>query len=87
MESAQPPLEDRVTEAWRVAFDLPNVSPESDFFELGGTSVLALTLAWELTEQLGFSEEAEAELIMAVFDHPTPQALTSYLERELLPSR
>lgn len=47
------PLEQSVDAAWERAFDLGPLSRDDDFFDLGGTSLIALRLFGELRERTG----------------------------------
>jgi nonribosomal peptide synthetase DhbF len=53
---------------------LDAIGPEESFFELGGTSLLAIRLVGRLREQLGLEAD-----IGAVFDSPTPARLAERL--------
>ena len=55
---------------------LESVGPEENFFELGGTSLLAIQLIGRLRLRLGFEAE-----IGAIFDAPTAAGLLERLER------
>jgi acyl carrier protein len=47
------PLEERIAEIWRHALDLERVTRDDDFYELGGTSLLAADLTMRLVEETG----------------------------------
>jgi acetoacetyl-CoA synthetase len=47
------PLDRAVTAAWERVLDAPGISPDDDFFALGGTSLLALRLCHELSSRTG----------------------------------
>ncbi|MEU3031647.1 non-ribosomal peptide synthetase [Streptomyces incarnatus] len=64
---------DRVVGAWRDVLDVP-VAPDDNFFDLGGTSLLALRLKTAL-RGAGLPELALKEVIR----HATPAAMTALL--------
>lgn len=64
-----------VLRLWREALDVADAGPDDDFFELGGDSLAATRLVAGLREELGIPVT-----LLAVFDNPTPAALTLELE-------
>ncbi|MFE9428709.1 amino acid adenylation domain-containing protein [Kitasatospora sp. NPDC006697] len=56
------------------ALDLPGVGPEQDFFDLGGTSLLATRLTGAVRARFGRRVGPHD-----LFDHPTPAALAGLL--------
>ena len=70
-----------IAEAMAEVLTLEAVGPEENFFELGGTSLLAIQLIGRLRLRLQIDAE-----IGAIFDAPTATALRERLEREAAPS-
>lgn len=78
-EPARAPSDPRVAavvEAMAEVLHLDAVGPDEDFFDLGGTSLLAIQLAGRLRRQL----DAQVE-ISAVFEARTAAALAAEIER------
>jgi amino acid adenylation domain-containing protein len=67
-------LGDPVAELMAEVLQLEAVGPDEDFFELGGTSLLAIQLAGRLRERLGLAAD-----IGAVFEAPTAARLAERL--------
>lgn len=55
-----------VKELWREVLDIEITSITQNFFELGGSSLLAITLANKLTEKLGYAIN-----VLDIFNYPT----------------
>jgi amino acid adenylation domain-containing protein len=70
-----------IAEAMAEVLTLEAVGPEENFFELGGTSLLAIQLIGRLRLRLQIDAE-----IGAIFEAPTAAALHERLEREAAPS-
>ena len=66
--------EQRVAEIWHAILGEPVVSPDDDFFELGGTSLGAMRVAAKLAEGFGVHVP-----VAAVFEQPTVAALARWL--------
>ncbi len=79
-KAPQAPMEARAEPIARLmaeVLELDSVGPGEDFFELGGSSLLAIRLVGLLRDRLG------AEVgIGAVFEAPTAAALAAWLERD-----
>jgi acyl carrier protein len=68
--------EERVAKIWAEVFQLDTVAPDADFFELGGTSLHATTIAARVRTELGtdiplslfFDATTVAELAAAIDD-------------------
>ncbi|HMA95364.1 MAG TPA: beta-ketoacyl synthase N-terminal-like domain-containing protein, partial [Polyangiaceae bacterium] len=73
--AATSPLARAITEIWCELLELDRVGLDDDFFELGGTSLLALRFVRLLGERTGH-EPGIAQL----FDRTTPRSLASLLE-------
>jgi phthiocerol/phenolphthiocerol synthesis type-I polyketide synthase E len=67
-------IADDVIEFWREALGLDEISPDDDFFELGGNSVAAIRLLPLLDERFAVKTD-----VLLIFDHPTPRELASHL--------
>src|SRR5271170_5289357 len=71
-----------VARLWKEVLGLPRVGLDDNFFESGGTSILATVLLSRINQAL-FDQTVEAGLpIAAIFEHPTLRAMTSLLQRE-----
>lgn len=57
-------------EAWERALGVP-VTPESDFFALGGTSLAAVEIAQAVVKRIGDHEGHELAVLEALFEAPT----------------
>lgn len=69
-------MADPLAESWAAAFELPvdELTPASDFFELGGDSVTAVAIAAEVTRHWG------VDLPLSVFfDHGTLGEMQAWL--------
>ena len=73
--AASSEIEQRVCAAFAATLGVPEFSPDQDFFESGGHSLLAVALARRLRQVL----ETDVSLA-AVFDHPTPAEFTTTLD-------
>jgi acyl carrier protein len=71
-------LEDRLTELWKRVLKIDNISPDDDFFEKGGDSLLAMDVSLELQKLIG-RELPESIL----FEAPTIRDLTKRLLEEM----
>lgn len=81
-ESEAAPLQEAALDAYRAALGASDIRPDSDFFDLGGDSLLAAQLVARLAETLaGRRIAARRPRISDVFDHPTPQRLALALEK------
>ncbi|MFI0899077.1 amino acid adenylation domain-containing protein [Streptomyces sp. NPDC020983] len=73
-------LERRLTELWAQVLQRPQVSPEEDFFQLGGDSLLVARLVGRLREAEPSAQGVEWEhLLRQVLQQPTVAALANYL--------
>ncbi|HEX3941159.1 MAG TPA: aminotransferase class III-fold pyridoxal phosphate-dependent enzyme, partial [Acidobacteriaceae bacterium] len=67
----------RVSALWQSVLGLPRVGLDDNFFEIGGTSLLATVLLTRINREFG------RELgIAAIFDCPSPRAMTRLLNGE-----
>ncbi len=69
-------LEEVLTELWGELLGQDEVSVKANFFDLGGNSLLGATLINRLQEELG-----EYLYLVALFDAPTIEKLSAYLEQ------
>ena len=67
---------DIVLEVWKSLLGIDDISPTSDFFELGGDSLQVARMADRLRRSLDIDVSLDL-----VFDNPTPQALTEAIEK------
>ncbi|MEO8215692.1 MAG: amino acid adenylation domain-containing protein [Acidobacteriota bacterium] len=73
-EPPRGPVEPIVAAVWREILQLDRVGAGDSFFELGGTSLLALRAISELRQRL------RRELsVVSIFDHSTPRGMAQYL--------
>ncbi|MFJ2918034.1 SDR family NAD(P)-dependent oxidoreductase [Streptomyces sp. NPDC087307] len=70
------PVDDRVAGLWSSTLGISNVSPDDDFFELGGNSLTAVELMTHVRGMFGIDLG-----IAAMFDFPTPKMLSDELRR------
>ena len=67
-------LEHALAALWRDAMGLERVSVRSNFFDLGGNSLMLEQVHTQLREKLGYEEQ-----ITALFQYPTIAMLAEYL--------
>ncbi|ATA20411.1 enterobactin synthetase component F [Gibbsiella quercinecans] len=63
-------LEQRICEYFADALELPSIAPDANFFNLGGNSLSAVSVATRINAGLGWNIS-----IATIFAHPTPKAL------------
>ena len=68
------PTEIELSDIWREVFELQSIGVDEDFFELGGTSLLAMQLASKISERLSTSLR-----VMTVFRHPTIRRMAQHM--------
>ena len=66
----------RLADLWRSLLELDDVSPDTNFFEAGGQSLLAVELVHLISKQLGIETN-----VPEVFRHPTLAELDEHLTR------
>jgi acetoacetyl-CoA synthetase len=71
---------DRLLEIWSRVLQVSPVFPESDFFDLGGDSLLAVGLLLEIEQETGVSIP-----VTAIYDAPTVAALAAMLDEQTKP--
>ncbi len=75
------PFEIILTDIWKSLLGLPTISIDDNFFEVGGTSLLATTLLRRIQQNFG------RELpIASVFEHTTVRSLAAYLRGDNPPA-
>jgi amino acid adenylation domain-containing protein len=74
-EIPESPLENRLAEMWTALLGSDPISLHSNFFDLGGNSLLAATLINRLKSELG-----EDIKLVVLFEKPTVYQLSRYLE-------
>ncbi|MGQ0507155.1 MAG: beta-ketoacyl synthase N-terminal-like domain-containing protein, partial [Myxococcaceae bacterium] len=75
LQSPRTVTEKRVCSQWAELLDLDAVGLQDNFFDLGGSSVLAVQAATRLAKELGI-EVSPVQL----FDSPTPGALSAWID-------
>ncbi len=70
------PTEECLAKAWKAALGVPSISPDDDFFDLGGDSLRVARMVSELRAQPNFASVCVAN----VYDHPTIASLAAALE-------
>ncbi|QKG18656.1 type I polyketide synthase [Actinomadura verrucosospora] len=71
-------LRDRLADIWRLTLGRSEISPDDDFFALGGDSLSAIQLIGRLRDLFGVTIG-----VGTVFDHPTLAALAVEIGREM----
>lgn len=70
--------EKKVIDIWQKIFSIQSITNEDDFFNLGGNSILAISLANALKEEFGI------DISLGVFFmNPVISSISEYIEREL----
>jgi acyl carrier protein len=67
MQSNAATADDIVRECWCEALDVREVSPHDDFFQLGGNSLLAVTLLERIEQRLGLELPFEALFVEGTY--------------------
>jgi acyl carrier protein len=67
-------LEKVILEVFRQVLRNPGVTPESDFFEFGGDSNMAIDALSDISDHTGLDVELDA-----IFFYPTPHELSAAL--------
>ena len=73
-------VEVRIAALWSETLGLPSVGREDNFFDLGGTSLLATRLLSKLNQAFAIKLPASA-----VFEHTTVRSMSAFLAQEILP--
>ncbi|WP_446745077.1 amino acid adenylation domain-containing protein [Silvibacterium acidisoli] len=79
--SAAPDLTPAISALWREILGLPRVGLDDNFFESGGTSLLATLLVSRINQLLA-GKGLVALPIASFFEHPTLRALTAVIKGE-----
>jgi hypothetical protein len=74
-----PALERHVIEVWQRALSLEHVSPVDDFYDLGGTSLLAFEIASQLVADFDLPAAEEDILAGELLAMVTPRAFAARL--------
>ena len=69
-------LSQAMTETWQQVLGLPRVGLDDNFFESGGTSLLATVLVSRINEKLRRENRSKLP-IASIFEHPTLRAMTA----------
>lgn len=65
-------IQKRIIEIWRDVLGDEDITPEDDFFDLGGSSIAAIRILPRLAEEFGIDAE-----VGMLFDNPTPGELAA----------
>jgi acyl carrier protein len=65
--------EDEVSRIWAAVIGIPEADCETNFFDLGGHSLLLMELVAQLNRQLGIGAD-----ILTLMEYPTVSKFTSY---------
>jgi hypothetical protein len=72
------PTESTVAEAWRQVLQHGDLEPDSNFFEVGGTSLTVFTVVNRLRDTLALDRARLSD--HSIYDHPTVRELAAYLD-------
>ncbi len=70
-------FEERMTALWAEVIGDPQIDPDADFFELGGSSLTAVSLLAGITREFGIEVP-----VAKLFGHPTIRSLTQVLRAQ-----
>ncbi|MFI5798219.1 non-ribosomal peptide synthetase [Streptomyces sp. NPDC051677] len=73
-------VEQALTGLWESVLGAEDVGPDDNFFQLGGTSLLAAVLTTRLGEELGVQADLDTFI-----QQPTPAALAAWIRRQPAP--
>jgi hypothetical protein len=73
---ATPDLERALARLWAEVLEVPEVSPDGDFFSLGGNSMLGVELTFLIASELG--TKVQVKLLV---DAPTPAKMAEAIRR------
>ena len=76
-------LQNQIAAIWARALGVKKVSPDDNFFALGGHSLLGVKLIAEIQAKTGMEEELK---LSDLLEFPTLGAFTSHLESLMAPS-
>jgi acetoacetyl-CoA synthetase len=76
-DRALPLSVDRLTAIWSRVLDVAPVLPDSNFFDLGGDSFLAMTMLLEIERETGVTVP-----FTAIYDAPTVELLAAFLGKQ-----
>ena len=71
------PLSIALHAIWKELLEIEDISDDDDYFELGGDSLNAIRLFWNIEKHLGFKLSPNV-----LFEHTTIRALTDYMEKQ-----
>ncbi|WP_431873287.1 SDR family NAD(P)-dependent oxidoreductase [Amycolatopsis sacchari] len=77
VEPVRGSVQDRLAEMWRQILGRPRITPEDDFFELGGDSLMGVALTGRIRDAFGVHLS-----IGSLFDYPTLGELTAALREQ-----
>lgn len=76
-------LQEQVAAIWARALGVKKISPDDNFFALGGHSLLGVKLIAEVQAKTGIEEELK---LADLLEFPTLGAFTAHLESLMAPS-
>jgi acetoacetyl-CoA synthetase len=76
-EVPKAPGVDQLIVIWSRVLNISPICPDSNFFDLGGDSFLAMTMLLEIESHTGINVP-----FTAIYDAPTPESLAAFLEKQ-----
>ena len=76
-------LQDQVAAIWAQALGVKKVTPDDNFFALGGHSLLGVKMIAEIQAKTGMEEELKLSVLL---EFPTLGAFTAHMESLMAPS-
>ncbi|MFJ7326476.1 acyl carrier protein [Streptomyces cyaneofuscatus] len=68
-------VQQKITEIWQKTLKLDAISPDDDFFDLGGHSLLMAQIQESISNDLGIEVPMDE-----LFRHPTVKEISHYIE-------
>lgn len=72
----KPGMETDLVRIWKAVLGVPQVGVDENFFEIGGNSLIALRLAYDIHKEMGLSLP-----LTAIFEAPTIEKMAGYLDQ------
>jgi thioesterase domain-containing protein/acyl carrier protein len=73
----KPGMETDLVKIWKAVLSLQQVSVDENFFEIGGNSLIALRLAYDIRKELGLELP-----LTAIFEAPTVEEMAAHLDHK-----